>query len=256
MGASVSSNTTRTRQELVNQVITSVIMKTGQSCSAQQSITQDLKFVYKNSITDNLTIDATLEADISCIQTASQKADLQTNISSSLKQLVEQQAQAGPNLFGIGIARNVSDQQQKIINTVSNNIDISTIQEAVARQAVGQTATFEVTDSTIKNILIKAKASAVLAAVQTDTKSASARTDLVSSMDATTKQQAIAGWTCGMCAGLFVVIIVICVVCLLMNRGGGGGGGSAAGGGAGGGGLISQILSNPDAMRAISRGGK
>ncbi len=257
MGAGASSNVNITKQELVNNAIASAIMKTAQSCSSNQTINQAAHLTYTNTTAGDITLSATASADISCIQFAEQKADLQANIKNELKALVEQQASAGPSLFSIGLSSNVSDQEQTIINTISSNIEISTIQESVARQSIGQDVAIDFTNSTVRNLLISAGSSAVITAVQTDTKTASARTDLVNAMEATSKQKSTTGLAIG---GVIAVVILLMIMsscaCVFMNKANGSGGPVKAGGG----GLsnflsspaATQILTNPSAIKALS----
>ena len=252
MGASVSSNVAITKQELVNNTIASAIMKTAQSCSANQTVNQTASFVLRGSDVDNITLAATATADISCIQTSTQTADLATNIQNQLKAMIEQEATAGPALFSIGVSTNISDTEEKIVNTISSSIDISTIQESVARQAIGQNVTFDISDSKIKQILVQAGASSVIAAVQNDAKTATARADLANSIEATTSQKATSGWSVAALIALFIMICCGSSIVGFMGKSSPTGGAPPAGAIPGGSDGLNAFLGGPGATKMLS----
>lgn len=250
MGASVSSNVNISKQELVNNTIASAIMKTAQACNSDQTVTQHVETVVRGSDIGSITLDATATADISCIQTAVQTAELSTNIANQLKALIEQEATAGPALFSIGVSTNVSDTEQKIVNTISSSIDISSIQQAVARQSVGQDVKFDISDSRVKQILVNAGASSVVAAVQNNTASATARADLANAIEATSSQKATSGWSIVALIALFVMMCCgSCIYAFTKKSGGGPPGGASASGDPNG---LSKFLGGPDAANILS----
>lgn len=253
MGAAVSTNVNVSKQTNINNTIMSTIMKTSQLCSSSQLLTQDVNVSFVNSNTDQLTVDANLTADISCIQTAQHKATLQAAIKNDLKALVQQDAAAGPSLFSFGISTNVSTQQQDIINNISQSLDISTIQESVARQTLGQRVNVDVTNSTVKNILVSASGTAVIKAVQDDVQLANSVADLANTMANTSTQKATSGLTIG--AIIVLAILICCMLCIggyyLFSSSKGG---SSATGGQGtgfGSQAAAQLLNNPALMNAV-----
>jgi hypothetical protein len=128
MGAAQSKNST----DVVNKSLTDVVMKNTSSCKAQQGSKQTMIFGPINSDgctvkISNISQDAKLSQNFSCIQDLKQDNDIINQISNKLKQDAEAKT-SGFNLFNFAGSFNTS----KAVNDVTSKIDLRNITDCIA----------------------------------------------------------------------------------------------------------------------------
>ena len=144
MGAAQSINST----EIVNKSLTDIVMKNSSSCEGRQGSKQTMIFGKIDADgcqvkISNISQDAKLSQNFSCIQDLKQNNNIVNDISNKLKQDAEAKT-SGVNLFNFSASSNLN----KSINDVKTKIDINNITDCVATSL--QQQNFENGDIKIK----------------------------------------------------------------------------------------------------------
>lgn len=141
MGASVSKSASSS--DIVNKAATQVLLSSSQSCSQNNLSNQEINF---NNIHakdgcklnfSGINQTSVMRPDFSCAQSSENAA----KIASEMKNKMELEAKANTGQL-IGIGGSFSDAHSKLINDVSNNVNISSLSKCVQDNISKQTMNY------------------------------------------------------------------------------------------------------------------
>jgi len=215
MGGQVS--TAKVTSETVNHLVASAVIKNNAVCSASTTQSQGIKLgtVGGNFTLSGATFDAESKVNLSCLQESANNASLANEISNQIMQ----QAAAKNTGQNIGAQVSLTDEQSKLVNDISQSIDIQNVKSCLANSNQNQVISAENVQGnvTLTDIQFKAATDLVSNCIQKDANTSALVNKLANSLSQTATASN-AGFLNFDSSNLIIIVVIIIALIIGMKQ--------------------------------------
>lgn len=215
MGPAVSYQ--KTVSEITKETITNVMVESSSRCKSGNVNTQTINISDINAVgcsikINNISQQQSISTNFTCAQENDNQTELKNRMQNDLKKNLETSAKAGLGILTVSVSEDI----QKTVDTITNNIDIKTMSECISENVNSQVQNIgkikmrcknseELVISEISQNIIS---SSVSACIQSNKAIQSAINDLQNKLDTTIKTSATGMQISGSSIFMFFIFLV------------------------------------------------
>jgi len=229
MGAQVSIS--ENVAESVTDIVNKVVMKNASNCGGESIINQGINadHVKGDVVIDGVTLNATQDINLECLQTSNNNLDIKNNIKEELEQMAKAKI-SGLN-FGLGAA--MSSNTMRSVTRLSNEIKVDNVKNCLYRNIIDQSANFGTIENNliVRNFNAAAVQTSITSCIQEDTNTMTAINELEKSLKQTADSSIeglLAGPFGSIIIGIIAIVALFFVYKFFLAKSGGSGGASPA----------------------------